>query len=240
MHASTPLLRSAGSLLAAIAIFAAAPAAAEIVVLRGGETVKVVAYEVGEQRARLELRGGGVLTLPVLRIERIVEDEIVDPEPVPALAVAAFDLGWQDGHGPPPTPYGELVHAAAQRHRLNPALVAAVMRAESAFDSRAVSRKGARGLMRLMPATAERFGVPVADLFTPERNIEAGTRYLRWLVDRFGDDPQRVLAAYNAGEGAVERYGGVPPYRETRGYVSKILAALGVPEPGMQIAAAGG
>ena len=102
------------------------------------------------------------------------------------------------------------------------------MRVESAFDHRARSRKGARGLMQLMPATAARFGVGVDELFTPARNIEAGTRYLRFLVDRFEGDAVRVFAAYNAGEHAVERYGGVPPYRETQEYVRRVLKALGV------------
>jgi soluble lytic murein transglycosylase-like protein len=108
-------------------------------------------------------------------------------------------------------------------------VVAAVMRVESAYDHRAVSRKGARGLMQLMPATAARFGVAKHELFTPTRNIEAGARYLRFLVDRFEGDAVRVFAAYNAGENAVDRYGGVPPYRETQEYVRRVLSALGVP-----------
>jgi hypothetical protein len=232
---------AAPALLAALA--GAAPAAADIVVLRGGGTVKVTGYEVGTERARLELHGGGVMTLPILRIERIVEDEIVVAGPEAELPRGSVALAFHDAHAVPEGPYGELVFAAARRHGVNPAVIAAVMRAESAFRPAAVSHKGARGLMQLMPATAERFGLRLADIHDPERNIDAGTRYLRWLLDRFGEDPARVLAAYNAGEGAVERYGGVPPYRETRAYVKKILSALGVADEapgGAQLAVAAG
>jgi len=134
----------------------------------------------------------------------------------------------------PSTPFGAEVLEAARRFQVNPTVVAAVMRVESAFDHRAMSRKGARGLMQLMPATAARFGVRVDELFTPARNIEAGARYLRFLVDRFDGDAVRVFAAYNAGEHAVERYGGVPPYRETQEYVRRVLRALGVPTESLQ------
>ena len=136
----------------------------------------------------------------------------------------------------PDTPFGELIFAAAERAGVHPLLVAAVVRAESAFDARAVSVKGARGLMQLMPATAERFGVRADWLFDPEKNLEAGTRYLAWLADRFPGDLRRVLAAYNAGEGEVERYAaaphdGVPPYRETRDYVRRVSGYLSAPSP---------
>ena len=96
------------------------------------------------------------------------------------------------------------------------------IRAESNYEPRAVSRKGARGLMQLMPATAKRLSV--ARPFDPASNVKGGVRYLRELVDRYGNRPDLVLAAYNAGEGAVAAYGGVPPYRETLTYVSRVLA----------------
>jgi len=123
---------------------------------------------------------------------------------------------------------GELIHRAAQRHGLNPELVAAVISAESSYRVKAVSHKGAQGLMQLMPATAERFGLTAEEVFEPAKNIDAGCRYLRWLADRFDDELPLVLAGYNAGEGAVDRHGGVPPYRETRNYVAKITARLGL------------
>jgi hypothetical protein len=104
-------------------------------------------------------------------------------------------------------------------------LVRSVMAVESEFDQWAVSSKGARGLMQLMPATARRFGV--SDAFDARANIFAGTQYLRILLDQFAGDVALALAAYNAGENAVLRYGGIPPYRETRGYVAKVQALLG-------------
>ncbi len=117
------------------------------------------------------------------------------------------------------------IDAAAARYHVSMDLVKAVIAVESEFDQWAVSSKGARGLMQLMPATARRFGV--ADSFDARANIFAGTQYLRILLDQFGGDIVLALAAYNAGENAVRRYGGVPPYRETRGYVKKVQSLLG-------------
>ncbi|HKI03720.1 MAG TPA: lytic transglycosylase domain-containing protein [Thermoanaerobaculia bacterium] len=135
--------------------------------------------------------------------------------------------------GAPKSPYGQLIYDIAIRHSVNPQLVAAVIHVESAFNARAVSRKGACGLMQLLPATARRFGVTKKkDLFDPKKNLEAGVKYLKWLTARFGGDVQKTLAAYNAGEGAVDRFGGVPPYRETQNYVQKIFGLLGfTPDP---------
>jgi soluble lytic murein transglycosylase-like protein len=128
----------------------------------------------------------------------------------------------------PRKPFGKLIYQIARTYALNPLLVAAMVQVESDFNPRARSRKGACGLMQVLPSTARRFGLPRSrDLFNPRKNLVAASRYLRWLVDRFGDDPLRVLAAYNAGEGAVDRFGGVPPFAETRGYVQKIFAHLG-------------
>ena len=110
--------------------------------------------------------------------------------------------------------------------RVSPALVLAVMMVESAGRPDAVSHAGAQGLMQLMPATAERFGV--SDSFEPGQNIKGGVAYLDWLMNRFDGDPVLVLAGYNAGEGAVDKYEGVPPYAETRDYVPKVLAAYQV------------
>lgn len=107
---------------------------------------------------------------------------------------------------------------------ISPALVLAVIAVESAGRADAVSHAGAAGLMQLMPATAERFGV--TDRLVAEDNIRGGVKYLDWLMGEFGADPLLVLAGYNAGEGAVKKHGGVPPYRETRDYVPKVLAAF--------------
>ena len=115
----------------------------------------------------------------------------------------------------------------AGKHAISPALVRAVIQAESAWNTRAVSSKGALGLMQLMPATAEQLGV--TDPFDPVQNIRGGVQYLRWLLDRYDGNAELALAAYNAGPGAVDRYGRqVPPFRETRAYVKKIVSVTAV------------
>jgi soluble lytic murein transglycosylase-like protein len=115
----------------------------------------------------------------------------------------------------------EIIVAAASRHGIEPLLLYSVMHQESAFNSQAVSPKGARGLMQLMPATAARFGVK--NIFDPEQNIHGAAQYLRFLLDLFDGDVSLALAGYNAGEGAVKKYGyAVPPYPETINYVRKI------------------
>lgn len=122
--------------------------------------------------------------------------------------------------------YGKDILVATLDTNVSPALVLAVMGIESAGRKDAVSNKGATGLMQLMPATAERFGV--SDSTDPVQNIKGGVAYLDWLMKEFGGDPVMVLAAYNAGEGAVKANQGVPPYAETRDYVPKVLAAFQV------------
>jgi hypothetical protein len=118
----------------------------------------------------------------------------------------------------------QMVRRLAPEYRLDPNLVLAVIEAESSFNPSARSPKNAQGLMQLIPATAERFGVQ--NVWDPEQNIRGGMAYLRWLMGYFDGDLALVLAAYNAGEGAVERHGGIPPYAETQHYVRRILARL--------------
>jgi soluble lytic murein transglycosylase-like protein len=115
----------------------------------------------------------------------------------------------------------QVVREASDRHQLDPDFVNSVIKAESNFQSRAVSRKGAQGLMQLMPGTASQLGV--ADPFDPKANVEAGTAYLSQLLDQYHNDPIKALAAYNAGPNRVEQYHGVPPYMETRAYVARIV-----------------
>jgi soluble lytic murein transglycosylase-like protein len=122
------------------------------------------------------------------------------------------------------TNVGVIVEQTAALHGVEPALVQSVISVESGFNPLAVSPKGAQGLMQLIPATARRFGV--TNSFDARQNIEAGVKYLRYLQDMFKDD-KLALAAYNAGEGAVMKYGGVPPYRETERYVQKVGLKLG-------------
>jgi len=201
------------------------------VVLGEGRHLKVTAFElVGEERIRLTLLGGGEIVLPLERVERIVDDEIdpkdyLVPPGVPALpSLPRASVRTPSGrpHGAPEK-WSGIVEAAATACRLDPALVAAVIRVESAWQPRAVSPKGARGLMQLMPATARRLGVTKP--FDPAQNVRGGALYLSSLAERFGEhEVEKILAAYNAGEEAVETYKGVPPYRETREYVRKVMA----------------
>ncbi|MEM7188801.1 MAG: lytic transglycosylase domain-containing protein [Pseudomonadota bacterium] len=120
--------------------------------------------------------------------------------------------------------YGPQISAAAKRHNVSEMILIAVISVESRGRAKAVSPKGARGLMQLMPATAKRFGV--SDSLDPAQNIGGGASYLNWLLTEFGGDPLLALAGYNAGEGAVRKHKGVPPYAETRDYVVKVFDAL--------------
>jgi Transglycosylase SLT domain len=221
-------------LVLAAGLGASVRARAELVILTDGQYFKVASYEADDAQARLTFAKGGVMSLPIERVDRVVDDEVI-PEPDPPPQVAAVEptpgplpLAFDPAQPVPEGPYGGLIYEAAKRHQINPQIVSAVIRAESAGNPRAVSHKGARGLMQLMPATGERFGVRRDQLTDPARNLEAGITYLKWLIDRFPGDLQKVLAAYNAGEGTVDRYNGVPPYRETRDYVRRIYTTLGL------------
>lgn len=120
-----------------------------------------------------------------------------------------------------PSAFDDLIVDAARRYDLDPAMLKAVVHAESGFAPLAVSRAGAKGLTQLMDATAQRMGV--TNPFDPAQNIDGGARYLRQMLDRYGGDPALALAAYNAGPGAVDRWGGLPPYRETQTYVPRVI-----------------
>ena len=148
----------------------------------------------------------------------------------------AIGSGWKVGGRAPSdayllarresaTAFDESIRAHAERERVDPRLVKSVMLVESNFNPRAVSRKGARGLMQLMPGTARRYGV--RDSFDPHENIRGGTAYLSDLLGMFDGDLVRTLAAYNAGEGAVQRHRGVPPYPETQEYVRRAMLVYG-------------
>lgn len=123
-----------------------------------------------------------------------------------------------------------LVREAADRHRVDPALIRAVIETESNWNPGAVSRRGAAGLMQLIPTTAQRFGAN--DVFNPQQNVDAGVRYLKTLLERYNGNLDMALAAYNAGEGAVDRAHGVPSFRETRNYVQKVQNAYFRPGSG--------
>ena len=181
-----------------------AGARAEIALLSSGLTLKLEGHRVEDGLLVLVLKGGGEMGIPPDAVRGFVPDEVLDE----VAGLAGGDLR-------------ELAAATARRHGLDPDLVRAVVSVESGFRPQAVSPKGAQGLMQLMPRTASSLGVK--DAFDPAQNLDGGTRHLGQLLTLYGGDLARALAAYNAGEGAVHRHGGVPPYRETRAYVKKVL-----------------
>ena len=210
-------------------------ASASLAVFTDGRVVKIKGYQVDGDDISISLPGGGGYTTSLLMIDRIVDDEVI----VPAVAVNSlkskakhFDLTFKAtakplfGNG-----YDRLIEAECRKANLDVGFVTAVIKAESNFNPYARSRKGALGLMQLMPATAARLGV--RRCFDPAANIRGGVRYLKELCTRFSNAPDLVLAAYNAGEQAVDEYDGVPPYRETVEYVKRILGwwSPGTPDP---------
>ena len=146
---------------------------------------------------------------------------VVDPRKPSFTSRAYLDDSYRWIAYPRPSSYDVLIQDLARAYQLEPALVKAVVHVESAFNPRARSHAGAAGLMQLMPGTANRFGV--RNVYQPADNVLGGIRYLRWLFTYFDGNVPLVLAGYNAGEGAVNRYGGVPPYRETQTYVRRVL-----------------
>jgi hypothetical protein len=207
--------------LLAFTIGAAVPAAAKIAVFTDGRILKIEDAYLDGDRIVLDLSEGGRLVVPAVRIDRVVADEVEErPEPLPAVQCVA---SWADEPLPDWVPFRGSIQVAAQGANLHPWLLAALVQAESAFDPRAVSRAGAMGLTQLMPAAAA--DNDVAAVFDPDDNLRGGAGHLRAMLDRFESLPL-ALAAYNAGAATVERYQGVPPYRETRGYVRRILEAF--------------
>jgi soluble lytic murein transglycosylase-like protein len=217
--------------LIAIALLVTANAAsASIAVFSDGRSQKIDAYAVESELIHLTLQGGGKMSIPLTRIERIVDDEVVAAEVVAEVQKIVEEQGgvfpqrsWRFAEGSGPlwqSKYNDIIVAAARKFDVDAALVSAVIKAESDYNPRTVSNKGARGLMQLMPATAKRFGV--TNSFDPEENIHAGTKYLRWLLNKFDGNADRAVAAYNAGEGNVVKYDGVPPFRETVNYINRI------------------
>lgn len=167
-------------------------------------------------------RGKLSIFLERSRIERIEHERPVVASDERAVAGAWIERGWTTGN----TKLDEMIRAGGQRFGVDPYLIFCVMEQESRFNPRALSPKGAQGLMQLMPGTAARFGV--RNSYDPQQNIMGGTRYLKQLLEQFGGRVDLVLASYNAGEGAVMKYGrNVPPYRETRDYVRRIGARYG-------------
>jgi hypothetical protein len=197
------------------------PASAEIIVLGSGRTLSVKGHRNDGDSIILTLRNGGEVTVDRTFVDRILPDEVPYPEPQTDDQSQALldpaDLLQS-------TPYGEIIAAVSQTHGVDPMLVRALIQVESNYQPTAKSPRGAMGLMQLMPSTAREY--KVRNPFDPKANIEAGIKHLKGLIDRFG--VEMALAAYNAGEGAVKRFNGIPPYRETRNYVSRILSLAGI------------
>jgi len=190
----------------------ALPARAEIVFFTTGRTMSIKEHRAEDDKLVLALRSGGEIICEPSVIDRIVPDEVPYPEPEPEQAAAAPVAA-------PAVRYGEIIDRVSKEQGVDAKLVRAVIQVESAYHERARSPKGAMGLMQLMPETARQYAV--ADPYDPASNIEAGIKHLKSLLDRL---PKALaLAAYNAGEAAVQRFNGIPPYRETQDYVSRIL-----------------
>jgi hypothetical protein len=206
----------------------AVPVSAEIVYLSSGKTLSVKGHRVEGDSVILTMRNGGEVTCDKSIIQKIVGDEVpyeepkAEQEPATADASAApADPSLLEG-----TPYGEIIAAMSQAHGVDPMLVRALIQVESNYRPRAKSNKGAMGLMQLMPSTARQY--QVRNPYDPTANIGAGVKHLKGLIDRMDGAIDMALAAYNAGEGAVKKFKGIPPYRETRNYVSRILSIAGL------------
>jgi transglycosylase-like protein with SLT domain len=218
--------------LPVLAVFVCALAAsavdarAEIVVLSSGRTLSIKGHQIKGDSIVLMLRNGGDVTCDRSLVDKILPDEVPYPEPTPTAQVADTQQPAAAADDVlEATPYGEIISAMSEAHGVDPMLVRALIQVESNYKPKAKSPKGAMGLMQIMPATARSYNV--RNPFDPKANIEAGIKHLKSLIDRLGE-VRLALAAYNAGEGAVERFNGVPPYRETKSYVSRILAIAGL------------
>jgi len=190
-------------------VTAAAPTVqADYAVLRSGVRLHITGYERTGDHIRLSMTGGSVDVQAEELVSIEPEDQFIAQPPAP----------------PTVGPYGNLIRAAALKHGLDENLITGMIAVESNFNPRAVSRKQAQGLMQLIPQTAARYSV--ANIFDPAQNIDAGTHYLKDLLEKYRGNLSLALAAYNAGPEMVERYGGIPPFPETQKYVRLITARL--------------
>jgi soluble lytic murein transglycosylase-like protein len=199
--------------------FATPLVAAEIAELRNGFAIPHRSREIHEGSVRLFLDEAkkSFVDLPVDEIQRYTSQP--DPAPSAPGETSSANTAMEPANAIKST--DQIVHEASEKQGVDSDFINSVIRQESAGNSHAVSPAGARGLMQLMPGTAQ--GLGVKDSFSPEENVHGGARYLRELLERYNGDAVKALAAYNAGPGAVDRYRGVPPYRETRLYVQRIV-----------------
>jgi hypothetical protein len=223
------------SVLSFVLGMAALPVQAELVYFSNGRTLSVKAYRTEGTSLVLALRGGGEIICEAAIVARIEPDEVPYPEEAsveeirvkrdPAGDSLARELSFVSTDQLQTHPrYEPMIVQASARHGVDATLVRAVIQVESNFQPRARSSKGAKGLMQLMPSTARHYGV--SNPYDPASNIDAGIKHLKSLLDRL---PLRLaLAAYNAGEATVQRFGGMPPFAETRSYVDRILQLVGL------------
>jgi len=218
-------------------VVAASDARADIVVFKNGRTMSVKSYVVHGENAVVRMREGGEVTFPASIIVRVDPDEVPYPEPASVPAPQADGAEGESARRIPlpdtglrisdaalaARPFAALISSVAAAHHMDVRLVHAVIEQESNYQPRARSKKGAKGLMQLMPATARHYGV--SNSYDPKSNLEAGIRHLKYLMSRL--DLPTALAAYNAGAGTIKRYGGLPPYPETQNYVRSILRKVG-------------
>jgi hypothetical protein len=186
---------------------------AELAVLTSGRSLRFDSKEQIGEVIRLYTNGAGYVDVPSSLIASFEHEAVPGPAQAPVSAIPAVAT--------PPADLNQVVLDASVRHGIDPDFVRSVIKVESNFKPRAVSRKGAQGLMQLMPQTAAKLGV--TDAFDPQANVEAGVTHLSYLLDLYHNDVIKALAAYNAGERRVDQYKGVPPYNETRRYVNNIV-----------------
>jgi soluble lytic murein transglycosylase-like protein len=209
-----------GWIFAAIALAALPCFAGQVAVLKNGFSIRCERREIVGDVTRLYVNadGSSFVDVPTAQVDHF---ESAPEEPASASRLAASGFNTTRFSGRSAASVNDLVNEASGRYRLDPDLVTSVIKAESGFNVRAVSPKGAQGLMQLMPGTASTLGVTNA--FDPQANVEGGTKYLRELLERYNFDLVKALAAYNAGPQRVEQFGGIPPYYETRAYVARVV-----------------
>jgi len=193
-------------------LFCASIHAAESIIFSDGKSLIAQKHESKGESIVLIMEGGSAITFDRSRVKEIRE---INLENVIAEVTIAETAQQND------IDCNKIIEEIAVKHSIDSTLVKAIIKVESNYNAKAISPKGAQGLMQLMPKTAVRFNVN--DVFDPEENIEGGIKYLKFLTERYGNRFDLILAAYNAGEEAVERYGGIPPYRETINYILKVL-----------------
>ncbi|MBA3272152.1 MAG: lytic transglycosylase domain-containing protein [Acidobacteria bacterium] len=210
-------------LTSAIVLASVSQINAEMIFFANGRTMSVRDYRVAGDVITVTLRHGGEASFDRALVTHIAPDEVPEPDAAAVVPTAHAPAGLQPLAA---RPFADLIQTVSLKHGIDPALVHAVVQAESNYRPTAKSHAGARGLMQLMPATAKDFGIQRATtLFDPQANLEAGVQYLKFLLARF--DLDHAIAAYNAGPGAVRKYAGIPPFRETQDYVRKVRAFYG-------------